>query len=136
MLPLGRFPHLFSRAAKSLRTIHSAPSACQIFCRLRPIGITKLEAGLEQSSGHNPAALQDELGLGAQEDGAEFQHPFRGGQAQANAASSAESSHEVAVEQRVRRTNIDASRELWSRDQEFEGIYEVEFVNPRNKLPA
>src|SRR5215831_13742162 len=85
-------------ALRSLR-IH-APAAHQIFCRLRPIGITKLESGLEQSSWHNPAALQDELRLGTQEDGAEFQHPFRGWQAQANPASSAESSHKIAVGQR------------------------------------
>src|SRR5215471_4623875 len=131
---LGRFPHLLSRAAKSLRTIHSAPAARQMFSRLRPIGIPKHEAGLEQSSGHNPAALQDQLRLGAQEDSAEIQHPFRGGQTQVNPASSAQSGHEVTVRQRIRRTNVDASREVWSPDQEVDGIYEVEFVNPRNKL--
>lgn len=46
-----------------------------------PVRVAEHEAGGEESVGDDAAALEDELGYGAQEDRADFHHPGGGGEA-------------------------------------------------------
>jgi hypothetical protein len=50
---------------------------------LGPFGEEEVEASVPEASGYDLTAFEDEFGLGAHEEGADFKHPLGGGQADA-----------------------------------------------------
>ena len=45
-------------------------------------GVAELEAGFQQAARDHAAAFDDQLCFGAEEEGADFQHPLSGGEAE------------------------------------------------------
>ena len=70
------------RAGRPLAAV-GPPGLHQLARRRRPVGEPELEPALEEQARHDAAALQDQLGLAAEDEGAELEHPRRGGQAEA-----------------------------------------------------
>jgi hypothetical protein len=63
-----------------------------------------------------------------------FQHPTGGWHAEGNSVRFTDGAHEIAVDQRVRRTNVDASLNRRLPDEEFNGADQIRVVDPRNEL--
>jgi hypothetical protein len=62
-----------------------------------PSGEVEGEAVLEQDGGDGAAALEDEFGFRAEDDGSEFEHPTWGGKAEGHAPGFAQIREEVLV---------------------------------------
>ncbi len=60
------------------------------------------EAILEETGGDDAAAFEDEFGFGAEEEGADLEHPVRGGETDGDAPSLAQGSHEFGVGEGIR----------------------------------
>ncbi len=69
----------------------------EVFCGLRPIGESELEAGGEETARDDLAAFEDEFGFGAHEEGADLDHPGCCGEADAGSPGFAEGSKEIAI---------------------------------------
>ena len=61
------------------------------------LGVVEMEAGGEKSGGDYSSAFQEELGFGAQDEGADFEHPLFGGEADGFVAGLAAGAHELLV---------------------------------------
>ena len=108
----------------------------QVLSRLGPFGEEEVEASVQEASGYDLTAFEDKFGLGAHEEGADFEHPLGGGQADVSSPGLAEGSHEVAVREWIWGGEVDDTAEIFLRDEEFDGADEVGFVNPGDELAA
>ena len=114
--------------------ISVAPAESQVPGGLGPTGESELKTGGEETAGNDLTALEDELGFGAQEEGADLEHPVCCGKADASAPCFAESAEEVAVGKGMRRGQIDWACEAFGGDDELDGADEVGFVDPGDEL--
>jgi hypothetical protein len=89
------------KCAVCVLTCVLAPARNQLPRRGRPLRKKKLEASGEQTAGHDAAALENEFRLGPHEPRADFNDPFRVGQAKADAPRVAQGSHEITIGERV-----------------------------------
>src|SRR5262245_25184050 len=87
--------------------------------RLSYLGILKPESRLYQSAREDAAALDNQLGLGSQENGAHLEHPARCGQTEWHTADAPHESHHLAIGQRVGRDQVDVAFEARAMDQPF-----------------
>ena len=75
----------------------SGDAALQLLQGVFKIRKAKPKAGCHQSGWCHPPALDDQLGLGSQQAGAQFQHPTGGGQRKSHTANAPEGPHHFAV---------------------------------------
>src|SRR5258708_18242803 len=100
------------------------------------MGKFELKGFGEETAGDDLAALQDELGFGAHEEGADLDHPRGCGQADAGAPGFADGAEEVAIGEWVGGGEIDYAGEVLGGDEELDGADEVGFVDPGDELIA
>src|SRR5258708_32051817 len=112
------------------------PPGDEVAGGLRPMGKSELEAGGEETAGDDLATFQDELGFGAHEEGADFNHPRGGGQADAGAPGFAYRAQKVAIGMRVGGGEVYDAGEVLGGDEEFDGANEIGFVDPGDELIA
>jgi hypothetical protein len=112
------------------------PSGDEIACRSRPEGEGELKTGGEEAAGNDLAALENELGFGAHEEGADLDHPRGGGEADACAPGFANGTQEVAIGERMGRGEIDDAGKVLGGDEQFDRADEVDLVNPGDELIA
>ena len=124
------------RGCTARRTCRGSRSSSQIAGSGGPFGKEKFETGGQKPPRHHATALQDEFRFGSHQPGADFDHPSRSGQANADAPRVAESLHEIAIRKRVGRSDVDYAAEFFARNQQIDRAYEVGFVNPGDILGA
>ncbi len=112
------------------------PFRAQVARGFRPLGKFEREALLEEAAGGDAAAFEDELGFGAQEEGADFEEPFGRGQAERHAPGVAELAHEVGVGQGIGRGDVDAVADGFVGDEPADGAQEIGLMDPGDELPA
>jgi len=112
------------------------PALDEVVGGFGPGGVFEAEAGFEEAGGDDAAAFEDEFGLGAQEQGANLDHPACRGEAEGGAPGLAEDAHEVAVGDWIGRGEDDGAVEIFAGDEEVDGVGEVEVVDPGDELIA
>jgi hypothetical protein len=85
---------------------------------------------------HNAAALEDQLGLGPQQDGPEREQPSRLSDRDPRLQSHAQLTHQVAVGDRVRSCEVDHALGAGLIDQPLEEAGDVLFMHPAHVLSA
>src|SRR5690554_6202341 len=98
----------------ALRVCHDAPK------RGFELRVREFESGFDEPGWENPSALEDEFGLGADDERAQFGHPPEGGKTEGNAENLADGAHECAVVARVGGRCVHYSVEFGSCDEEFD----------------
>src|SRR6185312_3303157 len=126
VLPEGTKPG--SRGSRALR--HDRPE------RGFQCGIAELITGLQQPFRNDPAALQDELGLGANRDRAEFEHPAHDGQSEWHAKHATQRRHHGAIVGGIRRGGVDDAVELSMTPEELDDVEDICDVDPAELLPT
>src|SRR5687768_6689000 len=94
------------------------------------------EALLEQARGNDAAALQDEFGFSAHEEGADFEHPCADRHTEGDAGRFTQQAHEIRVRQGPWSGHIHDATHVLVLEKPTEGRNEVAVVNPRHKLTA
>lgn len=94
------------------------------------------EARFEQAAGDDTTALQQEFGVRAHHERAEFGHPLRGGQAHGNAPRGAQRAHERALRHRSGSGDVHRPGEVVPVDQKPDSADEVAILNPGHVLCA
>src|SRR2546426_11821959 len=130
--PSGAYWAISTRASPC----RPSPAPTQIARGLRPGRELEGEALLHEPAGHDPAALEHQLGLAPEQPRADLQHPGGGGQAQPHPPRLAQRAHEVGVGQGMRRGEVDGAVDLVVLDQPIDGAHEVPVMSPRDVLPA
>jgi hypothetical protein len=97
---------------------------------------SEVEAGVEETAGDDLAALQNEFGFGAHEEGADLDHPRGCGKTDASAPGFAYRTEKVAIGERVGGDDVDDAGEVLCGDDEFDRADEIDFVDPGDKLIA
>jgi hypothetical protein len=86
---------LASEYEASRRLVKGAGAADEVLGGAGPFGEDEFEACVEEGAGEDAAALEDEFGFGLEGDGADGEHPFCGGEAEAGAVGVTQGAHEV-----------------------------------------
>lgn len=94
------------------------------------------EACFAQLTGHHPAALEQQFGVGTQRERAQSDHPLRGGQPQRDAPGGPQRAHEVPMGQRTGRGEIHRTGQIAPVDQELDRADEVAVMDPGHILRA
>jgi len=95
-----------------------------------PVGEAELEPRIRQTLRYHAAALQNQFCFRAQEKGANLQHPFCCGKADARSPGLTKHAHELMVRQRAGRGHVDTTIQGFMRNQEFNGTDEVRIMHP------
>jgi hypothetical protein len=101
-----------------------------------PGGVVEGEAVFEEDAGGDAAAFEDEFGFGAEEEGANREHPAGGGEAEALAPGSAEIAHKGEVGDGVRGGEVNGTADGGGDEEEVDGAGVVLIVHPGDILVA
>ena len=94
------------------------------------------EARCEETCRNHSAALENELGFGAEGERSGLEHPLRRGQTEADSPGRAQLAHEFSVGQRIGRGDVDGSRQFVVFDDPAKRADEIAVVHPRDVLLA
>lgn len=101
-----------------------------------PAGEVECEAVLEEERGDGAAGLEDQFSFGAEEEGADLEHPGGGGKSDGHAPRAAQVAQEVAVEEGVWRREVDRAGDFFMGDEELGGADVIAVVYPGDVLVA
>src|SRR5437016_6187817 len=111
----GRHRLFWSFEKARLNRVHSRrvcrqlfpPAVNQIYRGAWPVRERKLKTRFQQARWHDAAAFQKQFCFSAQEECANFEHPFWSWEAKPSAMGLAKGAHEIPVWQRMGRANVD-----------------------------
>src|SRR5947209_7691571 len=125
---------IYNRPTVGLFVAGCSPAPNQVGRRATPVRKSKLKTGFDEARRHDSPALEDELGFGAQDEGADLEHPVGRRQPDWRPVGSAQGGHEIAIGQRSGRGDVDGAGQVGAGDEEFDRLDEVCVVDPRHEL--
>src|SRR5262245_7401603 len=120
------------RPAPALRP----PSGTEVSRGVRPVREPECEPAAQEAAGNDPTALQEKLGLGPHEDGADLEHPAARRQPDGYSPRPPQRGHEVAVRKGVGRRQVHRAGHLAPVQEPVDRANEVLVVDPGDVLLA